>query len=209
MISTQNYADSTSVTQEFPFGRYLAARVMCSDGRVRTVSRISETADTMFSVRCAVRVKGRAVSGYLTIESRAGFGTPDDADPAVAKFIAHQFSRNGGLLPVGAWHSDRPAVPTVAARISYAQDGHVMFDDWYGEAEADSAMVFTADDTCVVALERTPRGRWAISGSDYGHVLTPSAYRRRFPTVADAVDYLAARVGVTFRLVDSWDDVED
>lgn len=209
MISTQQYADGTSVTQEFPLGRYVSARVMCSDGRVREVSRISDTADTFFSVRCAVRVKGRTVSGYLTIESRAGFSTSDKNDLEVAKFVAHQFSRNGYLLPVGSWRSDRPATPTLAARITYAQEGCVMFNDWYGESDADSATVWAADDTCIVTVERAARGRWAIANSDYGHVLARSAYRQRFDTVADAVHYVAARMGVTVRLVDTWDEVED
>jgi hypothetical protein len=207
-IDTRDYADCTSVTQSYPIGTYRAARVMCSDGRVRAVKRIAATADTFFSVPCAVTVTGRTVSGYLTVEARSGSSVTTDDDPAVVKFIAYDYGRNADRLPTGPWRSDRPATPTVAACASYYQDGHLMFDDWYGEAEADGAAAFTVDGTCVVSLTRAPRGRWAIDTSDYGHTLPVTAYLRRFDTVADAVDYLSARVGVRFRLVDDWDDAD-
>lgn len=209
--TTRAYADGTSITSAYPYGTYITARVMCSDGRVRTVKRIADTADTFFSVPCAVTVSGRTVTGYLTVEARSGssLATATDDDPAVAKLVAHDYGRNADALPAGAWRSEKPATPSVAVRISYCEDGFVMPDDWYGEAEADSATAFTVDGTCVVAVTRAPRGGWAIDASDYGHTLPVSAYRRRFPTVADAVDHLAARNGIAFHIVDDWDDADD
>lgn len=207
-FDTHDYADGTSLTQSYPFGSYVAALAMCADGRVRAVKRIAATADTFFSVPCAVAVAGRTVSGYLTIETRSGASTASDSDPAVVKFAAYDYGRNADALPAGLWRSTTPATRALAVRISYYDDGDIMFNDFYGEDEAGSANVFGADDTCVVALTRSPRGRWMIDTSDYGHTLSASAYRRRFATVVDAVDYLAARTGIALRVVDDWDDAD-
>ena len=56
-IDTHEYAQGTSVTQEHPWGFYIRARVMCPDGIVRATARIAMTADTFFSVPCAVNVR--------------------------------------------------------------------------------------------------------------------------------------------------------
>jgi hypothetical protein len=85
--STTKYAHGTSVTQRFPFGLYVSARLLCSDGKVRPTVRLAETADSFYSVPAAVKVNGKTVSGYLTMES----GT--------AKFIASSHGRNAALLP--------------------------------------------------------------------------------------------------------------
>jgi hypothetical protein len=81
---------------------------MCSDGTVRPTVRISASADTFFSVPCAVRVKGKTVSGYLTVETAQGYSTDaGDDDPAVAKFVAYTYGKNADLLPRGAWRAER------------------------------------------------------------------------------------------------------
>jgi hypothetical protein len=76
---------------------------MCSDGRVRTVKRIANTADTFFSVPAAVTVRGKSVAGYVTVECVSGSSVETDDDPAVAKFVAVTYGRNHELLPDGAW----------------------------------------------------------------------------------------------------------
>lgn len=106
MIDRNDYARGTSTVQRYPWGLYVSARVMCSDGVVRATSRIASTADTFFSVPCAVKVKGRTVSGYLTIECVSGLSTATGDDPACAKFIAYQYGRNADALPAGAWRED-------------------------------------------------------------------------------------------------------
>lgn len=208
-FDTHDYADGTSITQSYPFGSYVAARVMCADGQVRTAKRVAATADTFFSVPCAVTASGRTVSGYLTVEARSGASTTSDRDPAVVKFAAFEYGRNADALPAGLWRSTTPVARTLAMRISYYEDGFIMRDDQYGEDEATGANVFGSDDTCIVALTRSPRGRWVIDTSDYGHTLPVSANRQRFATVVDAVDYLAARTGITMRVVDDWDDADE
>lgn len=100
MRERQDYADGTYLTVGYPWGLYsLPGRVLCSDGKVRALARISETADTFFSVPAAVKVKGRTVSGYVTMETRDGFSTATEEDPVVVKFVAFSYGRNGHLLP--------------------------------------------------------------------------------------------------------------
>jgi hypothetical protein len=82
---TRKYGKGTSVTQSFPFGFYVRAQVLCSDGKVRPTTRLAETADTFYSVPAAVKVSGKTVSGFLTLE--------DD----VARFVAT--GKNAALLP--------------------------------------------------------------------------------------------------------------
>ena len=98
-MSTQRYAMGTELRATGPYGLLHKGRVLCSDGRVRALKRVSPTADTYFSVPAAVKVKGRTVAGYVTVETVQGFSTPDDNDPAVVKFIAYSYRKNGGLLP--------------------------------------------------------------------------------------------------------------
>ena len=81
---TRKYGKGTSVTQRFPWGTYVKADVLCADGKVRTTTRIAETADTFYSVPAAVKVNGKTVSGFLTLE--------DD----VARFVAT--GKNAALL---------------------------------------------------------------------------------------------------------------
>jgi len=113
------YGEGTSVLVGTPFGFYRSARVMCSDGKVRTTKRISDTADTFFSVPAAVSVRGKTVSGYVTVETSAGSSTETADDPLVLKFVAYQYGRNAGRLPKGAWRKGAGNEPQVTA----ADDG--------------------------------------------------------------------------------------
>jgi hypothetical protein len=108
MIEQRKYADGTVISQAFPWGTYRArgTRVMCSDGKVRAVSRISETADTFFSVPAAVRVNGRTVSGYVTMETRSGSSVATENDPLVVKFRRYSYGKNADALPEGAWRTE-------------------------------------------------------------------------------------------------------
>ena len=102
-VETLRYSHGTSLKVRYPWGLFIAGRAMCSDGKIRALKRISTTADTFFSVPAAVAVDGRTVSGYVTIETAAGFSTETPTDPAVVKFVAYTYGRNGGLLPDGKW----------------------------------------------------------------------------------------------------------
>lgn len=98
MRERRNYALGTSLTQDFPWGLYVAGRVLCIDGKVRATKRIASTADTFFSVPAAVVVKGRTVSGYVTTSTVSGSSVVTDDDPMVARFIAYTYGKNGHLL---------------------------------------------------------------------------------------------------------------
>lgn len=95
----RQFADGTSLTVDYPWGLNVAGRAMCADGKVRALARIATTADTFYSVPAAVRVKGRTVAGYVTVETRAGMSTATDSDPAVLKFVAYTYRKNHALLP--------------------------------------------------------------------------------------------------------------
>jgi len=94
-----DHADGTYLVQSYPWGLYHGGRAVCSDGKVRSLARIAQTADTFFSVPAAVKVKGRTVSGYVTVECRSGSSVPTDDDPTVVRFVAYSYGRNGHLLP--------------------------------------------------------------------------------------------------------------
>lgn len=87
MIQTRTFPNGTSLTQSFPWGLYVRARAMCSDGRIRSTKHLSNTADTFFSVPASVEVKHRTVSGYITITDEG------------VRFIAYTYGKNGHLLP--------------------------------------------------------------------------------------------------------------
>jgi hypothetical protein len=88
------YADGTRVEVTMPFSLYRKARALCPDGRVRSTVRIAATADTFFSVPAAVQVNHKTVAGFITFQTRAGWETPTDNDPAVVKFFPYKYRKN-------------------------------------------------------------------------------------------------------------------
>ena len=92
-------AKGTYMDMEYPWGWYRGGRVLCSDGKIRNLKWVSETADTFFSVPATVKVSGKSVAGYVTTETMSGLSTETPDDPMVYKFIAHSYGKNGHLLP--------------------------------------------------------------------------------------------------------------
>src|SRR3990172_7289488 len=79
---------------------FVSGRALCSDGKVRAVRFTGDgIADTFFSIPASVKVSGRAVSGFVTVETVTGFSTPTDNDPAVVRFVAYRYGKNADLLP--------------------------------------------------------------------------------------------------------------
>lgn len=70
-----------------PWCQVTGGRAMCPDGAVRSLARIGEP-DTVWTRPAAVRVRGKYVRGYVTIESTEGYDVATDSDPAVLKFTA-------------------------------------------------------------------------------------------------------------------------
>lgn len=85
---TQMYDGGTSITRNYPWGWTVTARVMCPDGKVRKVKRISQTADTWFSIPAAVEVKGKTVAGYVTVSNNL------DNGEQTAEFRPYQYRKN-------------------------------------------------------------------------------------------------------------------
>jgi hypothetical protein len=102
----REYALGTYTDAIAPWGLYVAGKAICSDGIVRSLSRISQTADTFFSVPATVKARGKTISGYVTVETVEGYSTETDNDPAVLKFVAYQYGKNGNVLPNGAYRSE-------------------------------------------------------------------------------------------------------
>ena len=44
-------------------------------------------------------LRGKTVTGFVMVSSRDGYDTATDDDPAVVKFTAYKYGKNGGLLP--------------------------------------------------------------------------------------------------------------
>ncbi len=99
MMTKREYARGTYLVSSYPWGLYVGGRALCSDGKVRTLKRISETADTFFSVPASVTVGGRTVAGYVTTETISGMSVETADDPIVVRFVAYSYRRNGNLLP--------------------------------------------------------------------------------------------------------------
>lgn len=93
---------TTKLNSTQPGGLFIktGTRLLCSDGIVRGVQSIAQTADTFFSVPCSVRVKGKTVSGYATNLQEVWITREKETDFKHAMvFITHQYGKNYKLLP--------------------------------------------------------------------------------------------------------------
>ncbi len=58
-------------TQPWGLHRRTGSRVLCSDGKIRSLAYLATTADTFFSVPAAIRINGKYVTGYVTTDEVA------------------------------------------------------------------------------------------------------------------------------------------
>ncbi len=93
-----NYAQGTYIEHRYPWGVIVGAKALCPDNVVRKVQRISQTADTFFSVPASVRFKGKTVAGYVTVECESGSSVVTPEDPAVVKFKPYRYCKNGTIF---------------------------------------------------------------------------------------------------------------
>lgn len=89
---TRKYARGTELVVRYPWGTFVGGRALCTDGKVRALARIAQTADTFFSIPASVKVNGHTVSGFVTFR-----GEHDDEGMHVA-FVAYAYGKNGHLL---------------------------------------------------------------------------------------------------------------
>lgn len=80
------YNNGTSITQTFPWGVYVSAKALCPDGKVRKTNRISQNADTFFSIPASIRFRGKTVAGFLSIEDET------------VQFIPYKHRKNGNIF---------------------------------------------------------------------------------------------------------------
>ena len=145
-INKREYGVGTYVVQSGPWGLFHSAKALCSDGKLRTTSRISTIADTFFSVPAAVVVydgKGgrKTVSGYITFETLGGLSTEFDGDPTTVKFVAYTYGKNHDALPRGTWR------------------GKLDFETYTAEACSDCIMLAANGEMPDGVLEHEPLNR--------------------------------------------------
>lgn len=60
----------TKIRITYPWGLMYASgsRVLCSDGKVRSLAYLAATPDTFFSTPGAIRIKGAYITGYVDVE---------------------------------------------------------------------------------------------------------------------------------------------
>src|SRR6478735_4937058 len=92
----------TGLVSTQPWGLYRKAgsRVLCSDGKIRALAYLAQTADTFFSVPAAVRVKGKYVTGYVTTEEASPESQGYKVRRVATSFRQHD-GQAEGMLP--AW----------------------------------------------------------------------------------------------------------
>ena len=94
----REYAQDTYLETAGPWQVFIGARALCPDGKVRKVKRIGQVGDTFFSIPAAISLKRKTVTGFLTIQTIAGFEVPTDDDPAIVKFFPVQYGKNANLF---------------------------------------------------------------------------------------------------------------
>ena len=109
MASTISYANGTWLRTATMWDLYTAGAALCGDGKVRTLARIAATADTFFSIPATVKVRGKTVSGYVSlrddIDRPHTTGTARDPGATVV-FTPNSHGKNAGMLP--AWQPRQP-----------------------------------------------------------------------------------------------------
>ena len=83
-----------------PWGLFQRAgsRVLCSDGKIRSLAYLASTPDTFFSTPAAVHVNGKYVRGYVTHQEQGYIKGVKESDFLVAT-VFRQFDGQGDILP--------------------------------------------------------------------------------------------------------------
>ncbi len=64
-----NFLGKTCITRSYPWGLNTRCghKLLCSDGKIRA-AELSESPDTFFSTPARIRINGKTVTGYMTVE---------------------------------------------------------------------------------------------------------------------------------------------
>ena len=97
----------TNINSTQPWGLITrrGTRLLCADGKIRSVSHIASTPDTFFSIPASVRVNGKTVTGYATTEEQTWIkGVNEKEFKCAFVFRKHTNGKNQHLLP--QWPSE-------------------------------------------------------------------------------------------------------
>ena len=74
--TARKFKGKTWVNVTMPWGLHprTGHRLLCADGVIRA-AELAPTADTFFSVPASIRIKGKSISGYATVEENSS-GNP-------------------------------------------------------------------------------------------------------------------------------------
>ena len=100
MNNVTQYAQGTNLQTRAPWGVFVGGRALCSDGKVRRLARIAICADTAWTISGAVKVNGKTVSGFVSVEMVSGSSVWTEDDPAIVRFHALPDRANDCELPV-------------------------------------------------------------------------------------------------------------
>jgi hypothetical protein len=100
MSITKTIRGKTYVSRSYPWGLHPrnGHRLLCADGVVRA-AELAETADTFFSIPASIRIKGKRVSGYASVEKDSTWKTE-------VWVFRHHTNQNA---PLPAWPSSLDA----------------------------------------------------------------------------------------------------
>jgi len=75
----------TYITRTMPWGLNLkhGHRLLCADGVIRA-ARLAESPDTFFSTPASIRIKGRTITGYMSVEGIDQLSTCDRSQTVFA-----------------------------------------------------------------------------------------------------------------------------
>lgn len=73
---TKSSKGKTYVSRSYPWGLHPrnGHRLLCADGIIRS-AELGETADTFFSIPASVRINGKRISGYASVEKDSTWKT--------------------------------------------------------------------------------------------------------------------------------------
>ncbi len=136
----RDYANGTyMIVTDGPFGGHLrTGRALCVDGVVRAIRASHDgTSDTFFSIPATCTIKGKAVSGFITVNTVSGSSVATDDDPAQVEFVAHQYGKNGRVIDREIVSAERRDGCSIITYVSREFGREVERSTWIGHADYD------------------------------------------------------------------------
>jgi len=117
--------------------------VLCSDGIIRACT-LAATADTFFSTPASIRIKGKSVSGYVTVTAKDDMST----DTELATYCFRHHTCHSDKLPDWPSYDSTPATDAEKAALDSEGGGiGAMVDGRYERARAKLNSILTVAHT--------------------------------------------------------------